>query len=274
MASGNEHRMVFDIRGKRRHVVKVVYAILAILMAASLFLVVGPVNIGNLIGGGSESSNLAGEFEKRAERIELELKKQPGDEQLLAQLTKNRTSAGQQLLATGANGEVQQTIDSRNQYEKASSAWSEYLKASDEPNPTLAQQMAGVLFGLAQISSTYQEADSNLGAAAEAQKIYAEQRPTLNSLSTLALYEVFQGNYKAAEKINAEAEAKATSKFQREQVGNQFESAKKSAVEFQKQRKEVEKAAKEASKGKGSAAGAESIENPLGPTFGGAGLTE
>ena len=30
MASGNEHRMVFDIRGKRRHVIKVVYAILAI----------------------------------------------------------------------------------------------------------------------------------------------------------------------------------------------------------------------------------------------------
>ena len=42
MASGgNEHRMVFDIRGRRRHVVKVVYAILALLMGASLFLVVG-----------------------------------------------------------------------------------------------------------------------------------------------------------------------------------------------------------------------------------------
>ena len=38
--------MVFDIRGRRRHVVKVVYAILAVLMGASLFLVVGPVNIG------------------------------------------------------------------------------------------------------------------------------------------------------------------------------------------------------------------------------------
>ena len=31
MAQGNkEHRMVFDIRGRRRHVVKVVYAILAV----------------------------------------------------------------------------------------------------------------------------------------------------------------------------------------------------------------------------------------------------
>ena len=38
---GKEHRMVFDIRGRRKHVVKVVYAVLAVLMGASLFLVVG-----------------------------------------------------------------------------------------------------------------------------------------------------------------------------------------------------------------------------------------
>ena len=49
MADG-ERRMLFDIRGRRKHVVKVVYAILALLMGASLFLVVGPVNIGSLLG--------------------------------------------------------------------------------------------------------------------------------------------------------------------------------------------------------------------------------
>ncbi len=41
-----ERRMLFDIRGRRKHVVRVVYAILALLMGASLFLVVGPFNIG------------------------------------------------------------------------------------------------------------------------------------------------------------------------------------------------------------------------------------
>ena len=44
MADG-ERRMLFDIRGRRKHVVRVVYAILAILMGASLFLVVGPVRL-------------------------------------------------------------------------------------------------------------------------------------------------------------------------------------------------------------------------------------
>ncbi|MBS1878660.1 MAG: hypothetical protein JST31_04030 [Actinobacteria bacterium] len=272
MASSNEHRMVFDLRGKRRHVVKVVYAILAVLMAASLFLVVGPVNIGNLLGTSSESNNLATEYEQKAERFEAELRKNPGNEELLAKLTRTRVNAGQQRLATGPNGEVAQTVESRTQYQKASAAWSEYLEATKEPNASLAQQMAGTLFSLAQISRTYGEADANITAAAEAQRIYAEQRPSLNSLSTLALYEVFTGNYKAAEEANEAAEAKAGSKFQREQVGNQFESSKKSAVEFQTKLKEAEKAGKEAAKnGTGTTQGSES---PLGPSLGGTGLTE
>jgi len=266
--------MVFDIRGKRRHVVKAVYAILAILMAASLFLVVGPVNIGSLLGNSGSENNLAAEYEKRAERIETELQKQPGDEELLAKLTSARTNAGQQLYSVGPNGEALPTIESRNQYQKASSAWSEYLKATKEPSANLAQQMGSVLFSLAQISRTYPEAQSNISAAAEAEKMYAEQRPTLNSLSTQALYTLFAGNTKEAEKVNSAAEAKASSKFQREQVGNQFDSAKKNAAEFQKQRQEAEKAETEAAKGNGATANPESLENPLGPTLGGGGLAE
>ncbi len=52
----DEHRMVFDIRGRRRHVVKAVYAILAILMAASLFLVTGVFNPNTLFGTSSGES--------------------------------------------------------------------------------------------------------------------------------------------------------------------------------------------------------------------------
>jgi hypothetical protein len=265
--------MVFDIRGKRRHVVKFVYAILAILMALSLFLVTGAVNLGSLFNSSSGTTSLAKEYEERAEKIELELKKSPGDEELLAKLTKSRSSAGQQLLASGPNGEVGQTIESRTQYREASNAWSEYLKAAKEPNPALAQQMAGVLFGLAQISGTYDEANENITAAAEAEKIYAEAHPSLNSLSTQALYTVYTGNYAAAEKANKGAEAKATSKFQREQLGNNFDSTKKRAEEFQAKLKAAEKAEAEAAKNKGSSAGAGNLESP-GGILGGGGLAE
>jgi Skp family chaperone for outer membrane proteins len=276
MASGNEHRMVFDIRGKRRHVVKAVYAILAILMAASLFLVVGPVNIGSLLGTSSSGeNNLAEEYEKRAERIETELQKQPGEEKLLANLTNNRMLAGQQRYAAGPNGEALPTTESRTQYQKASAAWSEYLEAAKEPTASLAQRMAGVLFTLAQLSRSYPEAEANISAAAEAQKMYAEERPTLNSLSTQALYMLYAGDFEKAEEVNAAAEKAAGTKFQREQVGNQFDSAKKNATEFQKQLDEAEKASREAAKGNGSTGNPESLENPLGSALGGStGLAE
>ena len=69
MAQGsNEHRMVFDIRGRRRHVVKVVYAILAILMAASLFLVTGAINIGSILGTSSSGESAASEPRKAGRR--------------------------------------------------------------------------------------------------------------------------------------------------------------------------------------------------------------
>ena len=266
--------MVFDIRGKRKNVVKVVYAVLAVLMGLSLFLVTGIGNVGDIFGGGnSAESNLAKEYEEKAERLETELKKQPGDPAKLASLTTNRLQAGQRAYGAGPNGEPLPSEQSRTQFQEASAAWSEYLKATDEPSPNLAGQMGGVLFILAQLSRSYPEAEANLNAAAEAQKIATGKRPTLNSLSTQAIFSLYAGDTKEAEAMNAAAEKKATTKFQREQLGNQFETTKKSAEEFQKQAAEAEKAGKEAAQGNGATGNPESLENP-GGVLGGGGLTE
>ena len=56
--------MVFDIRGRRRHVVKFVYAILAILMAASLFLVTGVFNPNSIFGTSSSGESAAQDLRK------------------------------------------------------------------------------------------------------------------------------------------------------------------------------------------------------------------
>ena len=56
MAKGDQHRMVFDIRGRRKRVVQVVYAALAVADGASLLTVVGPVSIGDIFGGGASGS--------------------------------------------------------------------------------------------------------------------------------------------------------------------------------------------------------------------------
>jgi len=267
--------MVFDIRGRRKNVVKVVYAVLAILMGASLFLVVGPVNIGELFGGNSSSAEAGKPFEEQAERIEVKLKKDPEDPELLSGLARARVNAGNSQVRVEPSGAQVMTVPAFQQLQQASEAWTKYLKATEEPSVGVAQLMAPAYISLAESSRTLNEAEVNLQAAADAQRLIAEQRPTLNSLSTLAYYTYFTFDYGAAEKARKEAKALANSASEREAVDTQLDEVKKRAEEFEKRLKAVEKQAETG----GAAAGGnpESLENPsegaLGEALGG-GLTE
>jgi hypothetical protein len=95
-----------------------------------------------------------------------------------------------------------------------------------------------------------------VAAAAAAEKIIATARPTLNSLSTLAIYTYFTFDYAAAEKAGKEAQKFASSKFERENLENQLAETKKSAEEAEKRFAEFKKA----TKGQGK----ESLQSPLG----------
>jgi hypothetical protein len=269
MASGGkEHRMVFDIRGRRKVAVKVVYAVLAVLMGASLFLVVGPLNVGELFNSTSSSGEAAKPFEEQAERLERKLRKDPEDPQLLMSLARAQVSAANSLLSLEPSGE--DLAKATQEYQLANNTWSEYLKAADEPNAGLAQLMAPALFALAESSRSYEQADARIETATEAQRIVAEQRPNLNSLSTLALYTYFSGDFAAAEKAEAEAKKMTKAKFEREQLEKQLKETKKSAVAFQKKLKEAEAATRAAAKeNKGNPESFQSPSNPLSGAFGG-----
>jgi hypothetical protein len=272
----DEHKMLFDLqRGRRKTAVKVVYAILAVLMGASLFLVVGPLNIGEIFNSNSASSgDTAKPYEEQAERLEVKLKKEPEDPRLLEGLTRARVTAGNSLLSLEPDEEDLNAA--LQQYQLASSSWSEYLEATDEPAAGTAQLVAPAFLSLAERARTYDQAQRNVEAASEAQQIVAEQRPTLNSYSTLALYTYFTGDFKAAEAAQAEAAKLTREKFEREQLDKQMEEVKKNAEKFQKARKQAIAAEKAAAKGNGG--NPESLENPanaLGGSFGtGTGLGE
>jgi DNA repair exonuclease SbcCD ATPase subunit len=273
---GDKHRMVFDIRGRRKHVVKVVYALLAVLMGASLFLVVGQFNIGELFNGNGSSTGgeVAKPYEEQAERLEAKLKKAPEDEQLLMGLTRARVTAGNSLLSSEPDEE--DLTQALQQYQLASSSWSEYLDATKEPSAGTAQLVAPALLSLAERARTYEQAQRNIEAASEAQGIVAKQRPTLNSFSTLALYTYFTGDYKSAEAAQAKAAKLTRAKYETEQLDKQMEEVKKNAEGFQKRRKQAAAAEKAAAKGgEGNPESLQSPSNPLGGTFGtGAGLAE
>jgi hypothetical protein len=261
-----ERRMVFDTGGRRRGVVKIVYGILAVLMGMSLLLVVGPAPLQELFGIDNEVSRAADQFEEQAEKAEVKLKKNPEDPDLLLSLTRARINAGNSLVESNPEtGEIAYTSEAVQQLQAASEAWSKYLKSTDEPNPGAAQVAAQALFGLAQVSRTGPEAELNIRAAANAQQIVAAARPSLGSLSTLAIYRLYSFAYAAAAKAQKEAKKYANTKFERENLDNELKQISKRAHEFQKQLAEIEKEAKKArEEGKSAVANPLGESNPLG----------
>lgn len=268
MAGGEkEHRMLFDLRGRRRNVVKVVYAVLAVLMGLSLFIIGGSGSISGIFDdggdGGGEVAKLA---EERAERLETKLVKTPEDPGLLLNLTRARLQAGEASVQVNPEtGQVAPSLETRQQFQKASEAWSQYLEATDKPSPTAAQQVAQALFTLAQISPSPVEIEANMQAAADTQQIAVEKRPTAGSLSNYALFKTFAFDYAEAEQAAERVKKLASSKFERENFENELKQSTESAKAFQQ---ELNRAKKE-----GQGNGKERIENPV-PEFGGGLLGE
>jgi hypothetical protein len=261
MASGDKgQRMVFDIRGRRRNVVKVVYAVLAVLMGLSLFLVVGGLNLGELFNGGGETSGASKQYEEQAERIERKLKKDPESPELLLSLTRTRINAGNSLYEGGPGEERQVTPEALDQLQLASDSWNKYLKATDEPSLGMAQQMTFTLITLTELADSPPESKENLEAAIAAQRLVADKRPNLNSLSTLAFYEAVLGNTKEAKKLAGEAAKYGTSKFEKENIDNELKRYEEIGVKYQNFLKESEALAK--AEGKGSKQALEG--NPFG----------
>lgn len=262
--------MLFDLRGGRRgSVVKVVYAVLAVLMGASLFLTVGPFSISEIFNSGGGDTNLAKPYEEEAERIEARLEKDPGNPQMLLSLTRAQINAGNADAQREANGAVVLTTDSIQAYQEADQSWSEYLKATDEPNAALAAIVAPMMVQLAETATSYPQADQRLNAATEAQQIVAKGRPSVNSLTTLAFYTYFTGDFAAADKARAEAKKLAKTKSEREQIDQTLDEYEKSASKYAAAKKQAEKAEKAAG-GKAP----ENLENPLSPGLGTGGLGE
>ncbi len=264
MAQGGERRMLFDIRGRRKHVVRVVYAILALLMGASLFLVVGPFSVGNLINTGSSIS--ASEVsQEQAEKIEAKLRREPENPDLLAALTRKRIAAGNSLTeADPATGFVALLPEGRLELERAGDAWKRYLEAESDPQPAAAAQMARAYFTLAENSFAIAETVDNVERAAETQDLAAAGQPTINSLTTLAIFEYYAGDFAAGDKAARQAEAKAPTKEQAKEVKKQMSEARTRGKQFAQQKKEFAKTEKEQGK--------EAFKNPFGELGGGTGL--
>lgn len=255
--------MVFDIRGKRRHVVKVVYAILALLMGLSLFLVTGAINVTTLFGGNSSSGSAVAGLEEQTERIERKLHKEPENTDLLLALTKSQINVANNLVNVNeSEGFIEQTPESRAEMQRALESWSKYLAKTDEPSVGGAKVVAPAIYGFALNGATsLNEGENNMKTAADAQQIIVDQQPNLNSLSTLAFYRYLALEFPAAEKAEQETIKLTTSKFERENFENQVAEYAKAGHRLKKEIAEGEKA----SQGSGKS----QLENPFSGIGGG-----
>jgi hypothetical protein len=259
MADQGERRMLFDTRGRRKNVIRVVYAILALLMGGSLFLTVGPFSLGELFEGGS-TSDATEVFREQAERIEGRLAKDPNDEGALLALTRARIQAGNAQTEidpqTGAPGIPPR--EAVKDFDAALESWSRYLKqAGDDPNPAAAQLVAQTFFTLAERgSTTLADIEENLETAVKAQRIAAAARPSAGSLSSLAIYEYFNGNVAAGDKAAKQAVARTASKPEAKTAEKQLDEYRKRGKQYVAQ---IERVGERQQKLEG-----EQLQNPLG----------
>ena len=261
--ANDERRMLFDTRGRRRHVIRVVYAVLALLMGASLFLVVGPFNLGELAGGGGAQS-ASEALEEQAERIEGRLKASPEDEDLLLTLARARINAGNALIDTDPQtGRPIVTPEARAQFEQGITSWRRYLEQAKEPNPAAAAILAGTFFSMAESSTTFQEIEEYVEDAAETQALVAKARPSVGSFSSLAIYEYFDGNFPAGDRASRQAQELVPTKAEKISVARQLAPYRQRGKLFNKQGRELEKT----QQGQGK----EAFENALGGISGAGG---
>lgn len=198
------------IRGRRKYVIGVGCAILALLAVAILLLTSGSADS----GGRNSSHRAASPFEKHLEQIEKRLAKSPDDKKALLALMRIWIKAGNNRLGKVANTATEPIPSAVSEDFRAGlRAWNRYLKAGGEANVNSAEVASGTYFQLVEIGSrNLAEVESNAAGAARAQRIAGQLRPNLFTLSNVAVYDYFNGEFAAGDKAAKGAAADVTPK--------------------------------------------------------------
>jgi hypothetical protein len=228
--------VLFDLRsGKRRRVVQVVYgALAASFLIGFVFFGVGSGGIGSLsdlFGGGSGSGSTSSAFDTQINNAKDALKKNPQNEQALANLASYEYQSGRTgVTQSSPTSPPEVSDDAQTTLGEAVDAWTRYVKVAKKPDPVLASEMAQAYVFL-----------NDPEGAVQAQKIFADAQPSANTIGQLALYEYANGDFKAGDAAAKQAVAKAP-KATAKQIQTQLAAIKKRAQKFAKAQKAAQKA--------------------------------
>ena len=253
--------MLFDLSsGKRKRVVQVVYATLALLMGGSLVLFgIGsdaPGGILDAVGLGSNSDGDSNpQYEDQINNAEDKLEADPKNAAALLNLTRYEyLSANSQITQDPETGAIDTPPEAQTDLEQAVDAWQRYLKTDPEnPDPSVAAN-AGQAYVLL----------NDAAGAAEAQRIVAEDQNTTAAYGQLAYYLYFDFQFKDGDAAAAKAVELADAS-EREQTKKNLE---RTAEAMRQRQEQVEKAAEKG----GKEAGEQELTDPFGSLGGSSGV--
>jgi tetratricopeptide (TPR) repeat protein len=233
--------MLFDLKGKRKRLVQVVYLSLAILFGGSLVL----FGTGSSVSGGLADAIFGGGgggtkdvFADQVTQARQKIRVNPKNEQAWLELVRSEFN-----YAASPNGSDQQSGALTDKGQQAvievAKAWEQYLKLKPrKPDPATAQ-FAALAYG----------ALRDYKKAVKTQALAARERPNANSYFQLAAFAYSGGQVKTGDRAAAEA-IRRTPKDLRNSVKDQVKQVKKQGAQTVKAIKASEKASKKAAKGK------------------------
>ena len=231
--------MLFDLRGKRKRVVQVVYAALAAIFLVG-FVGLG-IGVGNGTGGildaiglggsGGSSGSLSGQFDDQIDAANEKLAKNPKDTDAILNLAKYEFfKAKQGVTQDQSTGQISVSEDAHTELGSSVDAWEKYLRLNKgKPNPSVAAQIVQAYYLL-----------NDAGGAADAQEIVATDQPSSGSYGQLAFYRYasfdIPGGDEAAKKAvsMAPSSTRKTTKQQLDQIREQAVKSKKQAAKAEK----------------------------------------
>lgn len=248
--------MLFDLSGKRKRFIQVIYAALAGLFAISFvgFGIGSEAGVGGIfdaVGLGGNNSGTDPGFEEDIEKAKERLEKNPKDRAALLELADTYSLVARDALETDDQGRPLLTDEAVTAYNNQVDAWERYLKTDPSRVDTGAATQA--LDGYLNVWATSQrpsEFEDAAESAVETARRVATEEETANSVSQLAIWLYRSGDEEAAEEAAKRALEVADPSLEA-QLEAQFDLA-------ERQGKAVARFIREAGK-----QGADDILNPL-----------
>jgi tetratricopeptide (TPR) repeat protein len=197
--------MLFDIRGKRKRFIQVIYVFLALLLGGGLVLFgIGGDATGGLgdaigIGQGSNSSG-SPEYDEEIDQAEATLAEDPDNAQALLSLSRYNFLNAEIAL------QDEQTDEALSRFEDSVDAWERYLKAEDgTPDSSGATFAFRAYTTIAGTSDNVATIERRLKGAQRAAEIVAEDLPGPTSYLDLAAISYALGDTKTGDEAAKQA---------------------------------------------------------------------